>query len=136
MAIRKITPPFLIVATLRLGYSEGQLFEIPFSGYGYRFRQGAVCGCILVVLRFVYYYGIDNLLAGSRVSPATFKPPSPIHVFDVSKQGERLTDGVVDLTVRMEFCANVPANTQAFALVISDRMLKIKSDGSKMSVLF
>ena len=50
------------------------------------------------------YYGIDNLLA-------------------------RLTEGVVDLTVRMEFSANVPANTQTYDLVISDRMLKFKSDG-------
>ena len=57
-------------------------------------------------------------------------------MFDVSKQSERLTEGVVDLTVRMEFSANVPANAQAYALVISDRMLKFKSDGSKMSVFF
>ena len=49
---------------------------------------------------------------------------------------ERLTEGVVDLTVRMEFSAAVPANTQAYVLVIGDRMLKFKSDGSKMSVLF
>ena len=82
------------------------------------------------------YYGIDNLLAGSGVSPATFKSLYPIHVFDVSKHSERLTEGVVDLTVRMEFSANVPANTQAYALVISDQMLKFKSDRSKMSVLF
>ena len=81
------------------------------------------------------YYGIDNLLAGSAVSPAAFKSLYPIHVFDVSKQSERLT-GVVDLTVRMEFSANVPLNTQAYALVISDRMLKFKSNGSKTSVLF
>ena len=43
---------------------------------------------------------------------------------------------VVDLTAKMEFSENVPANTKAYALVISDRMLKFKSDGSKMSVLF
>ena len=30
----------------------------------------------------------------------------------------------------------MPVNTQAYALVISDRMLKFKSDGSKMSVSF
>ena len=49
----------------------------------------------------------------------------------------RLTEGVVDLTVRMEFSAKVPANTQVYyALGISDRMLKFKSDGSKMSVIF
>ena len=39
------------------------------------------------------YYGIDNLLAGSAVNPATFKSLSPIHVFDVSKQSGRVTDG-------------------------------------------
>ena len=49
------------------------------------------------------YHGIDNLLAGSAVSPAAFKSLYPIHVFDVSKKSERLTEGVVGLTVRMEF---------------------------------
>ena len=51
-------------------------------------------------------------------------------MFDVSIQSERLTEGVVDLTVRIEFSANVPANTQAYTLVISDRMLIFKSDVS------
>ena len=32
------------------------------------------------------YYGIDNLLAGSGVSPAAYKSLDPIHVFDVSKR--------------------------------------------------
>ena len=58
------------------------------------------------------------------MNPATFKSLYPIHLFGVSKQSERLTNGVVDLTVKMEFSANIPANTQAYALVISDRMLK------------
>ena len=82
------------------------------------------------------YYGIDNLLVGIAVSPAACKSLYPIHVFDISEQSEQLTEGVVDLTVRIEFSTNVPANTQAYALVISDRMLKFKSNGSKMSVLF
>ena len=82
------------------------------------------------------YYGIDILLAGSQVNLVAYKALYPIHMFDVSKQSERLTEGVVDLNVKMEFSENVPANTQAYDLVISDRMLKIKSDGSKMSFLF
>ena len=82
------------------------------------------------------YYSIDNLLAGSQVNPAVYKAFYPIHVFDVSKQSKRLTEGVVDLTVNMEFSENVPTNTQAYALVISDRMPQFKSDGSKTSVLF
>ena len=56
------------------------------------------------------YYGIDNL-AGSAVNPDVFKTLYPIHVFDVSKQSERFTEGVVDLTVTMEFSAAVPAHT-------------------------
>ena len=60
------------------------------------------------------YYGIDNLLDGSAVNHIAFKSLYPIHVFDVSKQSEPLTEGVVDLTVRMEFNVAVPA--------ISDRM--------------
>ena len=76
------------------------------------------------------HYGIGNLLAGSAVSTAEFKSLYPIHI------SERLTEGVVDLTERMQFSPNVPANTQAYALVISDRMLKYKSDGPKLSVLF
>ena len=39
------------------------------------------------------YYGIDNLLAGSQVNPSAYKALYPIHVFDVSKQSERLTEG-------------------------------------------
>ena len=70
------------------------------------------------------------------MSPIAFKSLYPIQLFGVSKQSERVTERVVDLTVRMEFSANVPANTRAYALVISDRMLKFRSDGSKMSVLF
>ena len=69
------------------------------------------------------YYGIENLLAGSGVSPATFRSLYPIHEFDVSKQSERLTEGVVDLTARIEFSANVTVNTQAYALVISDAQI-------------
>ena len=57
------------------------------------------------------------------MNPATYKALYPIRVFDVSKQSKQ---GVVDLTVKIvktvkiEFSENVPVNTQAYALVISD----------------
>ena len=73
------------------------------------------------------YYGIDNLLAGNLVNPVVYKALYPIHVFDVSKQSERMAGGFVDLTVKMEFSANVPADTQAYTLVIIDRMLNLKA---------
>ena len=68
------------------------------------------------------------------MNPAAYKALYPIYIFDVSKQSEQLTEGVVDLTVKMEFSENV--NTQAYALVINDRILKFKRGGSNMSILF
>ena len=66
------------------------------------------------------FAGVDSLLAGSDVNPSAFKDLFPMHVFDVSKQSERLTEGVVDITVKMEFSVAVPANTRAYALVICE----------------
>ena len=37
---------------------------------------------------------------------------------------------------KANFIENVPANTRAFALVISDKMLSFQSDGNKMSVIY
>ena len=70
----------------------------------------------------------DPLLAGSQMNPVAYKAVYPIQVFDVSKQRERLTEVVVDLTVKMESSANVPADTHAYALVISDLKRRIKDE--------
>ena len=82
------------------------------------------------------YYGIDPLIAGCGVNPNAYKELTPLYVFDISKQSERLNLSTVDITVKMKFSANVVANTRAYALMISDRRLKLMSDGRKMSVLF
>ena len=71
------------------------------------------------------YYGMD---------PLAYKELTPLFVFNVSKQSERLNQGVVDIT-DMQFSVNVAANTKAYALVMSDRRLKLLSDGKKMDVL-
>ena len=54
------------------------------------------------------HYGIDNLLAGSQVRPAAYKGLYPIHVFDVSKQSERLVEGVLDLTEKWNLVRMYP----------------------------
>ena len=38
--------------------------------------------------------------------------------------------------MKANFTENVPANTRAFALVISDKMLSFQSDGNNMSVVY
>jgi len=55
-------------------------------------------------------------------------------VFDVSKRWEKLKNSVTDIQIKAQFSANVPANTEAFAVVISDKSLIFQSDGNKMRV--
>ena len=81
------------------------------------------------------YYGLDPLTVGSWVDIITYKEEFPIFYFDVSKQSERLNQGVVDIMVRMRFAANIPANVVAHALVISDRRIVFQSDGKKMNIV-
>ena len=78
---------------------------------------------------------MDELITQSNIFPSDFKDLFPIMVFDVSKQSERLKS-VVDIQIKASFNAAVPENTEAFAIVISDRMLNFQSDGQKMSVVY
>ena len=83
----------------------------------------------------VAFYGLDELITQSNITPADFKELYPLMVFDVSKQSEKLKSSVVDIKIKATFNSTVPAGTQAYAVVISDRVLKIQCDGQKMSVV-
>ena len=54
----------------------------------------------------------------------------------MSHQYERLKESSVDIQILIEFERKVPANTEAFALVISDRILQYDSNGQKMNVVY
>jgi len=55
-------------------------------------------------------------------------------VFDVTKQSKKLKTSVTDIKIKAQFSANVPANTEAFAVVVSDKSLIFQSGGQKMRV--
>jgi len=57
-------------------------------------------------------------------------------VFDLSKQSEKLKTSVVDVQIKAVFNVAVPAGTQAYAVVLSDKLLTLQSDGSKMAVVY
>ena len=82
------------------------------------------------------YYGLDPLTCGNWIDIITYKEEYPIFYFDVSKQSERLNDGVVDITVRMKFRNGTPQHVRAYALIISDRRIKFKSDGKRMNIMY
>ena len=82
------------------------------------------------------FYQLDRMLASTSINADEYKSLFPLFVFDVSKQGTRLSGGVVDISVIMNFAANAPQNTVAFALVVSDRKIEFKGNGQKMNVIF
>ena len=83
----------------------------------------------------VKFFGIDELITHSNITPSDYKTLYPPFTSDVSKQKEKLKSSVVDIQIKANFTENVPANTRAFALVISDKMLSFQSDGNKISVI-
>jgi hypothetical protein len=80
-------------------------------------------------------YGLNELITDSNISPIEYRSLYPLFVFDVSKQEEKLKLSSVDLKIEATFDENVPAGTQAYALVISDKICKFKSDGTKLNVI-
>ena len=81
-------------------------------------------------------YGISEIIAQPNLSAQNYRFICPLFVFDVSKQAERLKSSVLDVQIKATFNSNVPAGTQAFAVVLSDKLLRIKSDGSRMNIVY
>ena len=84
----------------------------------------------------VKFFGTDELITQSNITPSNYKTLYPFFTFDVSKQKEKLKSSVVDIQIKANFIENVRANTREFALVISDKMLSFQIDGNKMSVVY
>ena len=85
------------------------------------------------------FFNMDYLVSNCGINPPDFKSIYPLFVFDVSKQSEKLKTSVSDIHVKAFFDAdpaggnNPPANTMAYAVIISDRLFHFVSDGSKIT---
>jgi len=79
-------------------------------------------------------YIVEELISSPNITPADCKKVFPMSVFDVSKQSEKLKISTIDIQIKAQFSANIAANTEAFAVVISDKKLIFQSDGQKMNV--
>ena len=83
----------------------------------------------------VQFIGMDELITQSNITPSDYRTLYRLFTFDITKQKEKLKSAVFDYQIKANFTENVPANTKAFALVISDKMFSFQSDGNKMSVV-
>ena len=82
------------------------------------------------------FFNMDELVSSPNITPTDYKTLYPLFLFDVSKQSEKLKYSTTDIQIKMHFSANVAANTQAYAVIISDRLINFQSDGNKFSVVF
>ena len=82
------------------------------------------------------FFNMDELISNPNFTPLDYKLLYPLFLFDVSKQSEKLKYSTTDIQIKMHFNANVPANTQAYAVIISDRLINFQSDGNKFSLVY
>ena len=82
------------------------------------------------------FFNMDELISSPNINPTEYRNIYPLFLFDVSKQSEKLKYSTTDIQIKMHFSANVPADTQAYAVIISDRLINFQSDGNKFSVVF
>ena len=85
------------------------------------------------------FFNMDELVSNSGINPLDYKNLFPLYVFDVTKQSEKLKTSVSDIHIKAFFdndpagADNPPANTMAYAVIISDRLFHFVSDGSKIT---
>ena len=85
------------------------------------------------------FFNMDELVSNSGINPLDYENLFPLYVFDVTKQSEKLKTSVSDIHIKAFFDNdpaggnNPPANTMAYAVIISDRLFHFVSDGSKIT---
>ncbi|XP_065678188.1 uncharacterized protein LOC136093168 [Hydra vulgaris] len=77
------------------------------------------------------YYNMTDLISLCGITPSDYKDLYPIMYFNVSKQSERMKNNIANINIKAEFNTPVPAGTIIYALIISDRIGKLTSNGNK-----
>ena len=82
------------------------------------------------------FYRMNEIIAQCNISKSDYKDLYPLFVFDVSKQeSEEKPNSLVDLSVFVKFRTIVPDNTNAFAVIISNKTFNLYSDGTNYIVM-
>ena len=82
------------------------------------------------------FFNMDELVSSPNITPADYRNLYPLFLFDVSKQSEKLKYSTTDIQIKMHFSLPLVNDTQAYAVIISDRLINFQSDGNKFSVVF
>jgi hypothetical protein len=81
------------------------------------------------------WMGLNELITDCSIATDKYRELYPLFVFDVRKQEEVMDLTRADIRIEAVLNANVPAGTQAYALVLSDKIYNFESYGSTLSVV-
>ena len=81
------------------------------------------------------FFNLDVLLSNFNFIPLEFTDLYPLFVFDVSKQSEKLKYSFINIQIKAFFDNNVDAGTEAYAVIISDRLINFSSNGNRLNVV-
>jgi hypothetical protein len=111
-------------------------FSYPKDDYSLSFPNSQVAQAYINVATLsTKLYGLNELITNSNTPPTEYRSLYPLFAFEVSKQEKKLKLSYVDIKIEAIFDDNVPAGTQTFALIISDKICRFNSDGTKLSVI-
>jgi hypothetical protein len=82
------------------------------------------------------YYGISDKESSNNITPLEFIEQFPLFVIDLRRQSEKLKNSVQDIQIKATFSQNPAANTTAYALLISDRLFYLQSDGVRFQTIY
>ena len=82
------------------------------------------------------FFNMNELVSSPNINPSDYRTLYPLFLYDVSKQSEKLKYSTTDIRIWMTFNVGIPANTEAYAIIISDRLINFQSDGNKFRVVF
>ena len=78
------------------------------------------------------FFNMDELVSNPNISPVDYRTLYPLFLFDVSKQSEKLKYSTTDIQIKMHFSLGLLADTQVYAVIISDRLINVQSDGNNL----
>jgi len=67
------------------------------------------------------FFRMCELVSNINITPEDYKALFPLFVSDIAKQSDKLKNSVTDIQIKAQCRENLPANTKAFAVVISDK---------------
>ena len=80
------------------------------------------------------YLQIDSLINESGVNPLQFKNLYTIYAFDLTKHVQDIRGDIVNTRIEVKFSAETAAHVKAYACLISEKEIFLKSDGANMVI--